>query len=46
MIIDSLINFIENREQTIWFLVFPEFYIEEIDFYKRFDEYLVFSRNR
>ena len=30
---DDLINFIENRQTTIWYLVFPEGWLSEIDFY-------------
>ena len=39
----DLINFIENRKRTIWFLVFPEFWFPEINFYKRYKGNLVFT---
>jgi len=37
----DLINFIENRKSTIWFTVYPENYLFEIDFYEKYKEYLV-----
>ncbi len=37
----DLINLIETRKSTIWFLVFPEFYLREIDFYNKYEGYLV-----
>ena len=40
---DDLINFIENRQTTIWYLVFPEPWLFEIDFYERYKEYLVYQ---
>ena len=39
----NLINFIDNRKRTIWFLVYPEFWFKEIDFYKRYKDYLVYQ---
>ena len=39
----DLLNFIENRKTTIWFLVFPEFWFPEIDFYRRYEKYLVYQ---
>jgi len=42
---EDLINLIENSENTIWFLVFPEFYLEEIDFYNKYKSYLVSQGN-
>ena len=38
----DLINFIENRKTTIWFLVYPEFWFREIDFYNRYKNNLVY----
>lgn len=40
---DSLINFIENREETIWYLIFPEGWLTEVDFYDRYREYLIYK---
>ncbi len=37
----DLINFIENRKSTIWFVVYPENYLKDIDFYERYKDYLV-----
>ncbi|MFZ1292291.1 MAG: hypothetical protein WAR79_19510 [Melioribacteraceae bacterium] len=31
---EDLVNFIENRKQTIWFVVFPENWLAEINFYE------------
>ena len=39
----DLINFIQNRKKTIWFLVYPEFWFKEIDFYKRYKNNLVYQ---
>ena len=39
----DLIDFIENRKTTVWFLVFPEFWFPEIDFYKRYRSNLVYE---
>jgi hypothetical protein len=39
----DLINFIENRQTTIWYLVFPEPWLFDIDFYKRYKEYFVYQ---
>lgn len=40
---DDLINFIENRKTTIWYLVFPEEWLNEIDFYGKYKEYMVYQ---
>ena len=40
---DDLINFIENRQTTIWYLVFPEGWLYEIDFYEKYRQYLVYQ---
>lgn len=37
----DLIDFLENRQTTIWFLVWPEFWLREINFYKRYENNLV-----
>ena len=39
----GLINFIDNRTRTIWFLVYPEFWFREIDFYERYKNNLVYK---
>lgn len=38
---EDLINLIENRKTTIWFLIYPEFWFREIDFYNRYKNNLV-----
>lgn len=38
---EDLINFIENSETTIWFLVFPEMWLYDIDFNNRYQYYLI-----
>jgi len=38
---EDLINFLENRKTTIWFTVFPENWLFDIGFYKRYKDYLV-----
>jgi hypothetical protein len=38
---EDLINFIKDREETIWYLVFPENWLIEMDFYGKYKEYLV-----
>jgi hypothetical protein len=38
---EDLIKFIENRKTTIWFTVFPEDWLFEINFYEKYKEYLV-----
>lgn len=40
---EDLIDFIENRRETIWFLVFPEVWLNEMDFYNKYREYLVYE---
>jgi hypothetical protein len=40
---EDLINFIENRQKTIWYLVFPENWFSEINFYERYKKYLVYQ---
>ena len=40
---EDLINFIENRKNTIWFLTYPENWLNEIDFYNRYSSYFVFQ---
>ncbi|MCB9258730.1 MAG: glycosyltransferase family 39 protein [Ignavibacteriales bacterium] len=40
---DDLLNLIEKRSNTIWFIVYPELWLNEIDFYKRYDKYLVYQ---
>ncbi len=37
----DLINLIENRKTTIWFTVYPEFWLYDIGFYERYKENLV-----
>lgn len=39
----DLINFIENRKTTIWFLVYPENWIIELNFYDRYKNNLVYE---
>ena len=39
---DDLIEMIENSKQTIWFIVYPEFWLEELDFYARYKNNLVY----
>jgi len=39
----DLINFIENRKSTIWFIAYPENYLFDIDFYKKYKKYLVYQ---
>lgn len=40
---EDLLNFIKNRDATIWYLIFPEAWLTEIDFYKKYKEYLVYK---
>ena len=40
---EDLINFIENRRSTIWYLVFPEGWLAEINFYEKYKENLVYK---
>ncbi|MBK7105243.1 MAG: glycosyltransferase family 39 protein [Ignavibacteriae bacterium] len=40
---DDLINFIENRKQTIWFVVFPENWLSQINFYEKYKSNLVYQ---
>ena len=37
----DLINFIENRKNTIWFTVFREKWLTDINFYERYNKFLV-----
>ena len=37
----DLINLIENRKTTIWFLIYPEFWFQEVDFYNKYKNNLV-----
>ena len=39
----DLLNLIENRRTTIWFLVFPENWLNWIDFYKRYGNNMVYQ---
>lgn len=39
----DLVNFIEQRKETIWFLVYPEYWFKEINFYERYKEFVVFQ---
>jgi hypothetical protein len=34
----DLVDLIENRQSTIWFLVFPEEWLNEIDFYEKYEQ--------
>jgi hypothetical protein len=38
---EDLVNFIENRSNTIWYLVFPEGWLYEMNFYERYKKFLV-----
>ncbi|NWF90109.1 MAG: hypothetical protein HXY50_11700 [Ignavibacteriaceae bacterium] len=38
---EQLINFIETRHTTIWYLVFPEEWLHEINFSEKYKQYLV-----
>ncbi len=38
---EDLIKLIENRNQTIWFIVYPENYLHEMNFYERYKNYFV-----
>jgi hypothetical protein len=38
---EDLINFIDNRKTTIWYLVYPENWLIEINFYERYKSYFV-----
>ncbi|MCB9210969.1 MAG: hypothetical protein H6609_16505 [Ignavibacteriales bacterium] len=40
---DNLRNLIENRKSTIWYLVFPENYLYDMNFYEKYNPYLVFE---
>lgn len=40
---ESLINLIESRKNTIWYLVFPEFWLKEINFYEKYKNHIVFQ---
>ena len=40
---DDLINFIENRKRTLWFIVFPENYLIAPGFYERYKENIVYQ---
>jgi len=40
----DLENFINNRERTIWFSFYPENYLLKMNFYKKYEKYLVTSR--
>ncbi len=39
----DLINFIENRKSTIWFITYPENYLFEMNFYKKYRKYMVYE---
>lgn len=39
----DLLNLIENRRTTIWFLVYPEHWLQWIDFYKRYGNNMVYQ---
>jgi len=39
----GLINFIENRTKTVWFTVYPENWLFDIDFYKKYKKYQVYE---
>jgi len=39
----DLQNFIDNRSKTIWFTVYPENWLFEMDFYKRYRRFLVYE---
>lgn len=38
---NDLLNLIENRDKTIWFIVYPENWLFELDFYERYKNYFV-----
>lgn len=40
---EDLINFIENRTQTIWFVVFPENWLGKINFYEKYKSNLAYQ---
>ncbi len=40
---EALINFIENRKTTIWFLAYPENWLTELNFYNRYKNNLVYE---
>ena len=40
---EDLFNIIENRENTVWYLVFPENWLKEINFSQKYKDYLVYE---
>ena len=40
---NDLIDLIENRKTRIWFIVYPENWLTEIDFYERYKDNLVYT---
>lgn len=40
---DDLINLIENRQNTIWYIVFKEFWLDEINFNDTYKDYLIYK---
>lgn len=40
---NDLMNFIDNRKSTIWFTVYPENWLLNIDFYNKYKDYFVFE---
>ena len=39
---EALIELIEKRKTTIWYLIYPELWLHDINFYDRYKDYLVF----
>ena len=40
---EDLLDIIENRNETIWYLAFPEFWLRDINFYQKYKNNLVFK---